>query len=402
MNYSSEEVRQYIEETGVKFIRLAFCDCLGTQKNIAIMPGELDRAFKYGISIDASSISGFISDRRSDLILHPDPSTLMLLPWRPENGRVVRMFCDITYPDGRPFEGDARYVLKKEVKKAGEHGLVFEFGTELEFYIFKNDEKGEPTKTPYDKAGYMDVAPDDKGENLRREICLTLEQMGIIPETSHHEAGPGQNEIDFRYADAVSAADNAITFLSVVKTIAARNGLTADFSPKPLKGMPGNGMHINISVRSDDGEDKLDAVMAGILDRISDITLFLNPGQDSYERFGIDKAPSYISWATGNQSQLVKIPEKLGDNRRAELRSVDCTANPYITFSLLIAAGMEGVMSHKELPEPADINLSDAPVSILQNYRKLPGSHAEARAIALDSSFVRDILPENLISNYTR
>ena len=326
----------------------------------------------------------------------------MLLPWRPENGRVVRMFCDITYPDGRPFEGDARYVLKKEVEKAGNQGLLFEFGTELEFYIFKNDEKGEPTKIPYDKAGYMDVAPDDKGENLRREICLTLEQMGIIPETSHHEAGPGQNEIDFRYADAVSAADNAITFLSVVKTIAARNGLTADFSPKPLKGMPGNGMHINISVRSADGEDKLNTVMAGIMDRISEITLFLNPGQDSYERFGIDKAPSYISWATGNQSQLIKIPENHGENSRAELRSVDCTANPYIVFSLLIAAGMEGVSEHKELPEPADVNLSNAPVSILQNYKKLPGSLAEARAIALDSCFVKEILPENLISNYSR
>ena len=200
MKYSKEEVMQYVAEEDVKFIRLAFCDAIGNQKNISIMPGELPRAFDTGIAFDASAVRGFGDEAKSDLFLHPDPATLTWLPWRPEHGKVVRMFCDITYPDGRPFECDARALLKRAVADAAEAGYEFFFGAEQEFYLFELDETGEPTKIPYDRAGYMDIAPDDRGENIRREVCLTLEQMGITPESSHHEEGPGQNEIDFREA----------------------------------------------------------------------------------------------------------------------------------------------------------------------------------------------------------
>ena len=248
MKYSREEVLQYVAEEDVKFIRLAFCDVFGRQKNISIMPDELPRAFEYGIAFDASAIEGFGDEARSDLFLHPDPETLTWLPWRPEHGKVVRMFCSITDPDGRPFACDTRSLLKKAIADAKAAGFTFYFGAEQEFYLLELDDRNMPTKIPYDRAGYMDIAPEDRGENVRREICLTLEQMGIRPESSHHEEGPGQNEIDFRYTEALAAADNVMTFQTVVKTVARRNGLFADFSAQPLEGAPGNGFHINVSV----------------------------------------------------------------------------------------------------------------------------------------------------------
>lgn len=234
MKYTQEEVMEFVQQEDVRFIRLAFCNVYGRQHNVAIMPSELRRAFEYGIAIDASAIEGFGGETRSDLLLRPDPSTLIQLPWRPEQGKVVRMFCDIFYPDGRTFERDTRSILKKAVADAAAKSCRFSFGAEMEFYLFKLDEYGRATTIPHDEAGYMDIAPDDKGEHIRREICLMLEQMGIQPECSHHESGPGQNEIDFRYSDPLTAADNAITFRTVVRTVAAQNGLCASFSPKPL------------------------------------------------------------------------------------------------------------------------------------------------------------------------
>ena len=281
MRYSSDEILQYVSEEDVKFIRLAFCDVRGRQKNISIMPGELARALERGagggIAIDASAITGFGGEVRSDLLLRPDTATLAPLPWRPEHGRVMRLFCTLENPDGSPCPADTRALLIRAVHDARAEGLDFFFGSEMEFYLFRRDENGEPTKTPYDTAGYMDVAPEDKGENLRREVCLTLEQMGIQPESSHHEEGPGQNEIDFRYSDPVSAADNTLTFRAAVKTVAAGYGLTADFSPKPLTGKPGSGMHINFSVKSASVGDCMPHVIAGVMDKIADITLFMNP-----------------------------------------------------------------------------------------------------------------------------
>ena len=234
MKYTPEEVLLYLKEEDVKFVRMSFCDPFGRQKNVAVMADELPRAFEYGIGIDASAIEGFNGEVRSDLFLRPDPSTLVELPWRPQHGRVCLMFCNILRPDGSPFESDTRRILAQAVQRAEKMGFSFAFGTEMEFYLFKTDEEGKQTMEPLDRAGYMDIAPDDRGENVRREICLTLEQMGIRPESSHHEEGPGQNEIDFRYAEALTAADNVMTFQTVVRTVARRNGLFADFSPKPL------------------------------------------------------------------------------------------------------------------------------------------------------------------------
>ena len=370
MIFTEQEVMEYVRQEDVRFIRLAFCDVFGAQKNIAIMPSELERAFKEGIAIDASAIAGFGGEVRSDLFLHPVPGTLSSLPWRGENGKVVRMFCGVSHPDGTTLETDSRALLKKAVERAASLGVRFAFGTE------------------------------DKGENIRREICITLEQMGVRPECSHHEEGPGQNEIDFRYSEPLSAADNALTFRAVVETIVARNGLAADFSPKPLPDQAGNGMHINLSVKSADGRDLLPQVIAGIMARIYEITAFLNPTENSYARLGSRKAPGWISWSSENRSQLIRIPAATGELRRAELRSADPGVNPYVAFALLIHAGLDGIEANLPLPESADLNLFTAPEETLRHFRHLPRSLSEANAAARESEFVRRHLPEALIAAY--
>lgn len=400
MKYTPQEVIQFIQEEDVKFIRLAFCDCFGRPKNISIMPHELERAFKYGIAIDASAIAGFGDEVNSDLFLHPDASTIALLPWRPEHGSVVRMFCSITHPDGTPFAHDTRGILKQAVADARAAGYAFSFGSELEFYLFRLDENGEVTDVPYDQATYMDVAPEDKCENVRREICLTLERMGIQPESSHHEEGPGQNEVDFRYSDPLSAADNAVTFLTVVKTIAARNGLYADFSPRPLEGRPGSGFHINMSVQGG-AEALMHRAMGGILDKITDMTLFLNPTEPSYSRLGAHKAPKYISWSSNNRSQLIRVPAASGEYRRFELRSPDCTANPYLAFALLIWAGLSGIENNIALPEACNVNLHTADSKNL-TLATLPKSLSDAAKCAGNSNFIAQHLPESLIDFFTK
>lgn len=398
MEYRAQEVIQYAREEKVKFVRLAFSDVYGRQKNVTIMASELERAFDSGIAFDASAVPGFGGEVRSDLFLHPDPATLAEQPWRHENGRLVRMFCDIRCPDGSPFEADCRHILRRAVRDAEAAGCSFAFGSELEFYLFRLDENGEPTRIPYDRAGYMDIAPEDRGENIRREICLTLEQMGIRPESSHHEEGPSQNEIDFRYSEPLSAADNSLTFLSVVRSVAAANGLCADFSPKPLPEHPGSGLHINLSVRGGaEGAEPLNYVIAGILEHIGALTLFLNPCEDSYLRLGGRKAPRYISWSSENRSQLIRIPAAQGEFRRAELRSADPTANPYLAFALLIRAGLDGIERRLTLPEPADFNLYTAPPEVLSRYKRLPASLAEAAAAAQASPEVTRWLPEPVL-----
>ena len=401
MKYSKQEVIQYVQEEEVAFIHLAFCDVFGRQKNLSIVPSELPRAFEYGIAFDASAIAGFGDEARSDLLLRPDPETLMLLPWRPEHGQVVRMFCSVVYPDGRPFECDTRTLLRNGAAQAEKKGYAFLFGAEQEFYLFQRDGNGEPTKVPYDRAGYMDIAPDDKGENIRREICLTLAQMGIFPECSHHEEGPGQNEIDFRYSDPVTAADNVMTFQSIVKFIAERNGLYADFGPKPLPDAPGSGFHINMSVQAADGRDCLCPMVAGVLDKVEEMTLFLNPFEASYTRFGGHKAPRYISWSWENRSQLVRIPAAVGEYRRAELRSPDPTANPYLAFVLMIQAGLRGIEEGLELPPAASLNLYQADGETLARFRSLPRSLAEAAGTA-DSPFIRAAVPAAVIAEYRK
>lgn len=396
MIYTAREVFDFVRQEDVKFIRLAFCDVNGKQKNISIMPDELSRAFSDGISFDASAIEGFGDEVGSDLLLFPVPSTLNILPWRSSHGNVIRMFCSMKYPDGTQFEKDSRMILQRAVDAAAAKGVSVQFGAEFEFYLFNTDEKGMPTDEPFDRAGYMDVAPEDRGENARREICLTLLEMGIKPESSHHEEGPGQNEIDFRYSDAMTAADNAMNFMTVVKAAAQRNGIYADFSPKPLPGESGNGLHINMSVKTADGEDHTNAFMAGILAHIKEMTAFLNPTEDSYKRLGEKKAPKYITWSPENRSQLIRIPAAKGEYRRIELRSPDPTANPYIAYALLIMAGLDGIERELTAPEAVNVNLYKADSSVTEPLDRLPASLDEAIAVAEGSDFVRGVIGMNI------
>lgn len=391
---TEREVIEFVEENDVKFIRLAFVDLLGTMKNIAIMPTQLQRAFDGGISFDASAVKGFCDITNSELFLKPDPNTLTVLPWRPQTGRVARMICDCLTPDGELFSGYSRTILRRQMELAGRMGYHFRVGTEYEFYLFQADEQGDVTLRPQDEAGYMDVAPLDKGENVRREICLTLEAMGIQPESSHHEHGPGQNEVDFRSAGALAAADNAMTFKTTVRTIAAQYGLCASFMPKPLENESGNGLHINLSIEKDgaqlletpDGELSPDAqhAMAGILRRIREISLFLNPIPNSYKRLGCCEAPQHINWSFGNRSQLIRIPASVPGTGRMELRSPDPACNPYLAFALIIAAAMEGIREKAPLQEALKIT------------GELPGSLFSAIIFARESEFVRRVLGDAL------
>ena len=401
MTYTAQEIADYAAAEDVKFIRLAFCDVFGVPKNISIMPEELPRAFSDGISIDASAIRGFGDEAHSDLLLFPDAETLTALPWRPSHGRVVRLFADIRRSDGSLFSLDTRNILKQTIAGAAAEGVTVNFGTEFEFFLFRLDADGNATNIPYDNAKYMDIAPLDRGENVRREICLTLCEMGIRPETSHHEDGPGQNEIDFRYGDALSAADNAITFPSVVRTVAMRNGLWADFSPKPLPNDSGNGMHINLSLAMPHTETVRNAFMAGLLEHICEITAFLNPVDASYARLGEFKAPRYVTWSPENRSQLIRIPAAKGEYERIELRSPDPAGNPYLSFALILAAGLDGVKRGLVAPPPTNVNLFTADASITGKLSQLPRSRAEAAALARDSAFVRSVLPEGIIDAFT-
>lgn len=420
--YTREEVLDFVEEEDVKFIRLAFFDVAGKQKNISIMPSELERAFREGIAFDASSVLGFEGPEKSDLFLFPDPSTLAIIPWRPMTGKVVRMFCNIFTSDGKPYEKDSRALLQNSVSRLKkECGIELMIGTEVEFYLFKLDEKGEATKEPFDKAGYMDIAPEDHGENIRRDICFTLEQMGITPEASHHEEGPGQNEIDFHYSEALTAADNVSTFKWIVNTKAASNGLYADFSPKPLAGEAGNGMHINISYRkaagfgdvgmgavgssatggaagksdgaesSDSSENLLPYILGGVYKYIEEITYFLNPSENSYTRLGACKAPKYISWGKENRSALIRVPATK-HTARLEVRSPDPMCNPYIAISLLINAAIDGIKNKITAAEPIEENLFDNKIATKLGLKTLPQSLDEARKIAYESEFVKSVL----------
>ncbi len=410
MDYTKKEVLQFVMENDVKFVRLAFTDIFGTLKNISILSSELPRAFDQGISFDASSVDGFMNVEESDLYLHPDPATLAVLPWRPQTGRVVRFYCDITYPDGSPFAGGSRAQLKAAVKDAADMGFTVKIGTECEFYLFEMNELGRPTKIPQDFAGYMDVAPIDKGENVRREICLTLEEMGLFPETSHHETGPGQNEIDFHYSDALTAADNLQTFKFAVRSIAARNGLFASFLPKPLPNESGSGLHINLSLAKnglnifkntpEEHSADSESFIAGILDRAGDMTAFLNPLTNSYARFGSFEAPAYVTWSHQNRSQLIRIPAAQGEYARMELRSPDPSCNPYTAFTLLIRAGLEGIKKEKKLCPPSNFNAYTATISQLEAIKKLPETLNEALIAAGSSEFIKENLPERTLNTF--
>ncbi|MGN1164436.1 MAG: glutamine synthetase family protein [Candidatus Ornithospirochaeta sp.] len=402
MKYTAQEIKALLEEEEVEFVRLEFTDVFGKPRSMTIMPGEFERAMEHGISIDGSAIPGLGGDNiHSDIFLRPDLDSISFLPWRPDQGKAVRFFSYIYNPDGTPFEADSRRILKNAVDKAEEAGFTFSFGTEFEFYLFNSDAKGNCTREPIDNAGYMDSVPDDKGDSVRREVCLMLKDLGMKPEGAHHEEGPGQNEIDFSYASPLAAADNAVTFCQVVKQVSARNGLYVDFSPKPLSDKAGNGLHINLSAKSD-GEDVLEHMIAGILKYIRPMTLFLNPTDASYRRLGSFKAPRYISASRGNRSQLVRIPEARGEYVRAEVRSPDAGANPYIAFALLINAGLEGIKNRLPLSSGVDQNLFLLSPEELSGCDVLPSSLKEAKEEAASSSFVKSVLPASVVDAYLK
>ena len=381
MENTFSDVMEYVREEDVKFIRLAFCDLAGNVKNASIMPDMLEKAFRHGIAFDGSAVKGFEDPEKSDLFLFPDPKMLTLLPWRPSHGKVIRLFCDIKHPDGTPYEYDCRNILKKAVNYAAEKGIRCNFGTEFEFYLFKLDENGNKTDIPCDNAGYMDVAPQDKGENIRREICLTIEEMGLYPECSHHEEGPGQNEIDFKYSDPISAADQAVIFKNAAQIIAHKNGYFATFDPKPIADKSGSGLHINVSVNSDDGKDVSEAFIAGVLKHIKEMTYFLNPTTGSYDRLGEMKAPKKIFAADENRSALIRIPAT-NEAKRFELRSPDGNANVYLAMALIIYAGVEGVLGK--------FSVSDF------EKGELPDSLDKAKELSENSKFIKKYLPAGI------
>ncbi len=406
MEYSQSEVLQYVSENDVKFIKLFFTDIFGNIKSVSVQPHILRRAFADGVSFDAAAIAGYTSAAKSDLFLFPDASTLSVLPWRPQHGRVARMYCSVRYPDGTPFEADARLALKKVMEKAKLMGFDVQVGTECEFYLFRLDENGNPSKIPHDNASYCDLAPLDKGENVRREIILTLEQMGIEPETSHHEAGPGQNEIDFKYNSALKAADNFSTFKTAVKTVAAQNGLFASFMPKPIDDQAGSGLHINLSLIKNghnlfsENSPESQAFIAGILYRIREISALLNPLEQSYKRLGSFEAPKYVSWSKENRSQLIRVPAAKGDSVRIELRSPDPSCNQYLALAAVIAAGLEGIETKRTLPPAVNLNLFTATAKELASLESLPESLEEALELFEKSSFASSVLGSDIVKAF--
>lgn len=414
MSYNKLSTMRFIEENDVKFIRLQFCDILGQLKNISISPKQLSKAFDEGISFDASSIKGFTTIEDSDLFLFPDPTTLCILPWRPQHGKVARLFCDIKTADGTSFKGDSRYILKRAFEKAKNKGYIFKVGAECEFFLFKTDADGKPLLEPSDQATYFDIAPLDQGENTRREICLTLEDMGFEIESSHHESATGQHEIDFKYDDVVASADNILSFKSVVKTIAGRNGLYASFMPKPLMNSSGSGMHINMSLYKD-GQNIFDVpskdglpetakhFMAGILKYIKEITCITNPIVNSYKRINSGfKAPQIISWSYKNRSCLIRIPSSTSGYNRIELRSPDPTCNPYLTLALLLEAGLKGIDEQLELIPEINQNLYTLSSNELLELGidVLPENLMTAISYLKESTLARETLGEHTFNHY--
>ena len=393
MKYTEKEVLQFVEENDVKFVKLMFCDIFGSLKTISVIAGELPKIFREGLIFDASKLGGFLNVTASDLRLFPDPDTLALLPWRPQHGRVVRFFCHLKYPDGTAFEGDGRFFLKTAIAYAKGKGYNFQIGTSCEFYCFEKDDTDMPTKRPHDYAGYCDAAPVDRGENLRRDICLTLEQMDIFPESSRHETGPGQNEIDFQYSNALKAADNLVTFKNVVKSVADRNGLYATFMPKPIVDNCGSGLHIMLMCMK--GTENVFRPQLGGLSKEAERMI-----AGILKNVGSLLAPKYISWSHENYAQLLRAPLADTDENGIILRSADNTCNPYFAMGLLIYACIDGVINKEELPKPFNFNIGSADESELAKLETLPQSLKEAVERAEKSEFLADRLPEHMLERF--
>lgn len=363
-NYNKEDILRIVEQEDVKFIRLQFVDILGSLKNVAITVEQLEKALNNEVFFDGSSIEGFVRNEESDMYLKPDFSTFTIFPWRPQQGKVARLICDIYKSDGTHFAGDPRYILKQIIQEADDMGYKLKIAPEFEFFLFHTDDNGDPTTATHDKAGYFDLGPIDLGENVRRDIVLTLQELGFDIKASHHEVAPGQHEIDFDEGFTLETADNIVTFKLVVKVIAQRHGLHATFMPKPIVGINGSGMHCNLSLYKNDKnifyneEDELKLseeayyFMGGLLKHAKALTAITNPTVNSYKRFvpGFE-APFYIGYSTGKSSSLIRIPTSKGINSKIELRSPDPSANPYLALAAILKAGIDGIKNKIELPK---------------------------------------------------
>ncbi len=413
--YTREDIVRMVREQDVEFIRMQFTDIFGQLKNVAITASQVEKAVNNEIMIDGSSIEGFVRIQESDQYLRPDLDSFTILPWRPQHGKVARLICDVYNPDGTPFVGDPRGVLKRVLAKAAEMGYSFNVGPECEFFLFETDDDGKPTTKTGDEAGYFDLGPLDHGESTRREICMALEQMGFEIEASHHEVAAGQHEIDFRYADALTAADDIMTFKLAVKSIAQKNGLHATFMPKPVFGINGSGMHTNMSLFKDgrnafyDESDPLKLsktaynFIAGLLHHVKGMVAITNPLVNSYKRLvpGYE-APCYIAWSARNRSALIRIPAARGQATRVELRCPDPSCNPYLALAVCLAAGLDGI--EKDMTPPAEINdnifAMDAATRAARGIDSLPGSLSDAVDALEADELIAGTLGDHVLKNY--
>lgn len=403
LDQTQSELLNTVEEEDIRFIRLAYCDLFGRPKNMAIMSSQLKKAFEEGIPADAGKIAGFEKSSSPDVFLVPDSSTASILPWRPSHDRVMRIMCDLWTADGQDSVFSSRKILKNAVQEAADMGYIINAGTRCEFTLFRTDETGQPERLPFDYGSFDDVAPLDRGEDIRRDICLSLEKMGLGPVSSHHESGHGQNVVDFRYSDVQTAADDFLTFRMAVKAVSGLHGAYASFLPKPFPDDAGNGLHINLSLlkggknvflsrpeHSETGE----AFIAGILSHIREMTAFLNPIPNSYERFGKDCAPGFVDWGYRNAAYLIRIPTSASGKVRLELRSPDPSCNLYLALSLIIRAGLDGIRKDMPLQTSGDVHADHS------DSQPLPATLGEAIEIAKESVFIRESLPDCLLDTW--
>lgn len=414
-HYTKRDIIRMVEEEDVEFIRLQFTDIFGNLKNMAVTTSQLDKVLDNKCMFDGSSIEGFVRIEESDMYLHPDLDTFEIFPWRPQQGKVARFLCDVYKQDDKQYEGDPRYILKKAIKEAEEMGYTFDVGPECEFFLFNLEDNGEPTNTTLERGSYFDVGPLDAGENARREMVLTLEDMGFEIEASHHEVAPAQHEIDFKYDNALKTADNIMTFRLVVRTIAKRHGLHATFMPKPQFGVNGSGMHINMSLRKegnnifDDPQGELglseDAYhfIAGLMKHIHGLAAITNPLVNSYKRLvpGYE-APAYIAWSATNRSPLIRIPSPRGAFTRVELRSPDPSANPYLAFAVCLAAGLDGIKNKLTPPASVDKNIYTMTQEEKDSLgiQNLPASLEEAIKALEENELIKKVLGVDSFHKY--
>ena len=414
--YTKDDIFRMVEEEDVEFIRLQFTDIFGTLKNIAITSSQLEKALDNKCMFDGSSVEGFVRIEESDMYQYPDYDTFEIFPWRPQQGKVARLICDVYTPDGKPFEGDPRWILKKTIKEANEMGYRFDVGPECEFFLFHTDDNGLPTTLSHEKAGYFDLGPNDLGENIRRDMVLTLEEMGFEIEASHHEVAPAQHEIDFKYDEVLKTADNIQTFKMTVKTIAKRHGLYATFMPKPKFGISGSGMHINMSLATEEGKnifadengkiglsDDAYHFIAGIMKHARGMSAITNPLVNSYKRLvpGYE-APVYIAWSAKNRSPLIRIPASRGNGTRVELRNPDPTANPYLVLALCLAAGLDGIKNKIEVPDSVDCNIYEMTPGERRaaGIENMPADLKEAVDCLVADEFLCSVLGEHITTKY--